>query len=328
VKLILSVLILAALALGVPAQTPTNPPLPAALTNLLVGTNLLIEAELQRIMERDQEAQDEVDKWIRDNRAFAAEGAGTPPQELNQKILKRFEPVRAAYEEFIKRHPKHVEARIAYASFLSDIHDEDGEKDQLLVAKELDPSRPSIWNNLANYYGHNGEVREAFTHYEQAIKLDPNESVYYQNFGTTVYLFRRDVEAHYHITEQQVFDKALGLYSNSFRLDPTNFPLATDVAQTYYGIKPTRLEDALGAWTNAMKIAKTDLERQSVHIHLARMKLSGERFSEARAHIALVKDPMLEELRARLVRNIDLQEAKARGTNAATATVTNAASAK
>ena len=334
-KLFLSVVGLIALVANVPAQ-PSNVVANASATNsgsivatnAPASTNELLEAKLRIIMLKDEMAQTEVDKWIRDNQAFAEKGAGIPPKELNQKILKRFEPVRTAYEDFIKRHPKHVEARLAYASFLSDIYDEEGEKEQLLAAKELDPSRPSIWNNLANYYGHNGEVRTAFTHYEKAIELDPNESVYYHNFGTTVYLFRRDVEAHYHINEQQVFDKALTLYSNSMRLDPTNFPLAIDVAQSYYGIKPTRLEDALVAWTNAMKIAKTDLERQSVHVHLARMKLSAERFSEARAHIGQVKEPMLEELRVRLVGNIDSQEAKAHGTNAPPSTATNAPPAK
>jgi len=331
VKLLLFVIASACLAVSAPAQS-TNRSAAAAATNAIASpgtnapglTNSLVAAELERIMVLDQEAQDEVDKWIRDNQAFEREGAGLPPRDLNLKIRKRLEPVRTAYSDFIKLHPRHVEARIAYASFLSDIHDEEAEKEQLLAAKELDPKRASIWNNLANYYGHNGEVRDAFTHYEKAIELDPTESVYYHNFGTTVYLFRRDAEAQYNINEQQVFDKALTLYSNSMRLDPTNFPLATDVAQSYYGIKPTRLQDALVSWTNAMKIAKTELERQSVHTHLARWKLSAERFDEARAHIARVNDPLLEELRERLVKNIDLQEAKARGTNAPSVSATNA----
>jgi len=296
-------------------------------TNALHGTNLLVEAQLKQIMLQDEEAQAEVDKWIRDNQAFDEKGAGIPPKELNEKILKRLEPVRTAYEDFVNRHPKHVDARLAFASFLDDIHDEDGEKEQLLAAKELDPSRPSIWNNLANYNGHVGDVRLAFDYYQKAIDLDPNESVYYHNFGTTVYLFRKDAREHYNIDEQQVFDKALALYSNSMRLDPTNFPLATDVAQSYYGIKPIRVEDALVAWTNAMKIAKTELEKQSVHIHLARVKLFAERFDESRSHIGQVKEPLLEELRARLIRNIDLQEAKARGTNAPASALTNAPTA-
>ena len=306
----------------------TNPPAAVVSTNSIADTNAAaIEAEFKKIMTLDEEAQTEVDRWIRDNQKFSEQGAGVPPEELNQKIRKRFQPVRDAYQGFVKRNPKHVEARLAYASFLNDIHDEDGEMEQLMAAKEIDPTRPSIWNNLANYHGHVGDVRLAFDYYQKAIELDPNEPVYYHNFGTTVYLFRRDAEAHWRINEQQVFDKALMLYSNTMRLDPTNFPIATDVAQSYYGIKPTRLEDALVAWTNAMKIATTELERQSVHIHFARTKLSGERFAESRAHMSHVNDPLLDELRARLNRNIELQEAQAR-TNAPVKTETNGAAVK
>jgi len=328
VKLLLLVLVGVTLVFNARAQTTNVATLSP--TNSIADTNA-VAAEFKKVMLLDEEAQTEVDKWIRDHQAFAAQGAAAPDKELNQKIFKRFESVRVAYDDFIKRHPKHVEARLSYASFLDDIHDEEGEKEQLLVAMDLDPKRPSVWNNLANYYGHNGEVKTAFEYYEKALKLDPNESVYYHNFGTTVYLFRKDAREYYHIDEQQVFDKSLRLYSNSMRLDPDNFPLATDVAQSYYGIKPTRVEDALVAWTNAMKIAKTDLESQSVHLHLARVKLHAERFDESRAHIAKVNVPMLDELRTRLTKNLDLQEAQAKGTNAPVApatTATNAPTAK
>jgi tetratricopeptide (TPR) repeat protein len=303
----------------VAVQATNFPPAATLVFTNLAGTNAVsdtnaaaIQARLEAIMVQDQDAQDEVDRWIQENQKFEAEGVGERNRNLNQKILKRFQSVREAYDEFIKLHPKNVEARLAYASFLSDIYDEAGERDQLLVAKDLDPTRPSIWNNLANYNGHRGDVRIAFDYYQKAIDLDPNESVYYHNFGTTVYLFRRDAEEHWKINEQQVFDKALTLYSNAMRLDPTNFSLATDVAQSYYGIKPTRLEDALKSWTNAMSIATTPFETQGVHIHLARTKLAANLFDEARAHIAVVNDPKLEELRARVKRNIEFQESAAR----------------
>jgi hypothetical protein len=56
--------------------------------------------------------------------------------------------------------------------------------------------------------------------------------------------------------------------------------------------------------------------------------LFAERLEETRAHLAKVNDPMLEELRTRLLRNLDLQEAKARGTNLPAPAATNATTAK
>src|SRR5262249_49780387 len=155
---------------------------------------------------------------------------------------------------------------------------------------------PAAYNNLANIYGHDGPVKKAFEYYAKAIELNPNEPVYYHNFGTTVYLFRKDAMEFYGIDEQQVFDKALVLYSNSMRLDPTNFPLASDVAQSYYGIRPTRVEDALKAWTNTLAIAHDQIEREGVYLHMARIKLHAGRFDEARGHLNAVTNSMYDEL--------------------------------
>ena len=118
--------------------------------------------------------------------------------------------------------------------------------------------------------------------------MNPNEPVYYQNLATTVYLYRKDAEQFYGINEQQVFDKALALYRKAMQLDPDNFPLATDYAQSYYGIRPLRTNDALVAWTNALQIAHDDIEREGVYIHLARIKIAAGRFDEARAQLDAV----------------------------------------
>lgn len=274
-----------------------------------------VEKEFKKLEADDDAAQAEVDGWIRENMEFTAKGAGIPPAELNRRIMKRFESVRKGYEDFIKLHPNHVKARLAFASFLDDIHDEDGEMEQLEKARELDPKDAAVWNNLANYYGHNSPVTKAFEYYEKAIELNPSEPVYYQNFATTTYLFRKDAMEHYHITEPQVFDKALDLYVKALKLDPTNFPLATDLAQSYYGIKPVRTEDALQAWTNALMVAHDEIEREGVYIHLARFKLNAGRFAEAHAHLHAVTNENYAELKSRLTRNLEERERQAKETN-------------
>jgi hypothetical protein len=102
------------------------------------------------------------------------------------------------------------------------------------------------------------------------------------------------------------------LYAKSLKLDPTNFPLASDIAQTYYGIKPTRTEDALKAWTNALHIAHDEIEREGVYLHFARLKLHAERFDEARGHLNAVTNVMYTELKTRLSRNLEEQENQAK----------------
>jgi len=298
-----------ALSLGVllTAAAPAAPTNSIAATNAPVvapGTNDPVAAKLRALMLRDEAVTDEIDRMIKANDKFAQAGAGEPPQELNRKIRQLIDPVRASYEDFIKRHPDNVEARLAIASLLEDIHDEEAVFLHLDKARELSPTNSAVWNNLANYYGHNGEVKKAFDYYTKAIELNPTEPVYYHNFGTTVYLFRKDAREHYGITETEVFEKALDLYANAMRHDPTNFVLASDVAQTYYGIRPMRTEAALQAWTNALQVATSEAEREWVYIHFARVKLHAGRYPEVRAHLDAVTNAHYAELKNRLERNL------------------------
>jgi tetratricopeptide (TPR) repeat protein len=303
---------------------------PVAISNLVTQTTGLtvnvpdpndpVEKEFHQIMTDDDAVMAQVDSWIRENNDFAEKGAGQPVESFNTRIRGRFAGTIKAYEDFIQRHPEHVRARIAYGSFLTDIKDEEGAEVQYKKAVELDPKNPAAWNQLGLLYGegHLGEVKKAIECLEKAINLNPNESVYYRNLGDVVGLFRKDAMDYYKIDEQQVFNKTLGLYQHARKLDPDNFELAQNLAETYYGIKPFRADEGLAAWTNALNVAENELEREGVYIHLARFKLHAERFAEARRQLTGVTNETFYTLKTRLLHNIDDQEAKAQQqTNAA-----------
>ena len=312
------------------AVLATNQPL--ATSNLIqqqtgvsvpvVDANDPVEKELQQLMIADDAALDEVDLWIRTNNAAIEAGKeGAPKDELNTRIKTRLDGIKQDYQNFLGRHPNHARGYLAYGSFLNDIGDEEGAKFQFENSLKIDPANPAVWNNLANYYGHEGPITNAFVYYTKAIELNPAEPVYYQNLGTTVYLYRKDAREFYGINEQQVFDKALELYGKALKLRPDNFDLATDLAQSYYGIKPLRTNDALNAWTNALKIAHDDTEREGVYIHLARIKIAAGRFDEARAQLADVTNSMYAGLRTRVERSLADREFAA--TNPAPPMTTN-----
>ncbi len=286
---------------------------PQAVSNVIqaqtgVAINLAVspeEKELREVMIADDAAQDEVNQWLHDydsqadtNKTAAASAA------LSLRIKARFGKVRDAYDNFLQRHPESAHGFLAYGSFLNDIGDEEGAHLQYENSLQLDPKNPAVWNNLANYYGEYSPVTKAFEYYAQAIKLKPDEPVYYQNLATSVYLFRKDAKEFYHLDEPQVFDKALGLYQQALRLAPDNFVLATDYAESYYGIRPLRTNDALVAWTNALQIAHTDAERQGVELHLARIKIAAGYFEQASNHLAAVTNAAYLGLKKQLYRSL------------------------
>lgn len=267
--------------------------------------------EYMRVLTLDDAAEKEIDRWIEEAEDFAKLGLTGSKLTLGPRIQQRLKEVRDAYENFLKKNPKHTDGIIAYSSFLMDIGEEDAAVVQLEKARELDPRNPSSWNNLANHFGHRGPVEKAFPYYEKAMELDPKEPVYPHNLATTTYLFRKDAQEYYKTNETGVFNLALDFYAKALKLDPTNLVIATDLAQSYYGIKPLRTNDALTAWTNALNLAKTEVEQQGIYLHLARVELNTGRFEEARNHLNLVTNTEMFDLKNRLLKNLDLKQRQA-----------------
>jgi tetratricopeptide (TPR) repeat protein len=258
----------------------------------------------------------EVDKWIRENNAFKANGAGVPDAVLNQRIRERFDLVRKAYEEFILRHPDHARARVAYGSFLGDLQDEIGSQKQWEKALQLDPKNPAVYNNLAGVYSEHGQATNAFQFFAKAIELKPSEALYYHNFADSLYVLRKAAMEYYHLTEQQVYAKALLVYSNAARLDPENFPYASDFAQTYYALAPFQVDAALHAWNSALNLAHDELEREGVLVHMARVKMLAGNLPDARQQLTVVTNTSYAALKSNLLHAIDLREHPVPLTNA------------
>ena len=113
------------------ALLATNQPL--AVSNVLqqqAGVTVDIaanpaERELREVMLADDNAQDEVNGWLRDFDSQSSTNKVAAATALNQRIKARFDRVRSAYENFIRNHPDNAHACLAYGSFLNDIGDED-----------------------------------------------------------------------------------------------------------------------------------------------------------------------------------------------------------
>lgn len=292
------------------------------------STNDPVYLEYLKVLQADQDAEDEIDKWLKDEGGFASAGAARSEAGLNLRIQQRIKPVRDAYAKFIEKYPQHADVRLAYGSFLMEIGEEEEAEKQMEKGRELDPTNPAAWNNLANHYGHRGPVKKAFEYYAKAMELEPKEPVYPWNLATTTYLFRHDAKEFYKIDEQQVFDRALKLYEQAQKLDPTNIVLAVDLAQTYYGIKPMRTNQALLAWSNALALAKNTIEQQGIYLHLARVELNTGYFEEARQHLGMVTNADMMDLKKRLERNWIEKRDKALGVTNSAAAYTNQLSTK
>jgi pentatricopeptide repeat protein len=277
------------------------------------------EKAYQKVLAEDDRAVEEITRWRNES-----EKAGTKPDEienglLSNRIRQRAAPIRQAYDVFLQQYPKHVNGRIAYGAFLAEIGEETEGARQLEKAVEADGQSAAALNNLANYYGHNGRVREAFSLYDRAMRAEPREALYCENLATTVFLFRKDAMAHYQLSEAEVFGKAIGLYRKAVELDPLNFDRAVELAKTYYGVRLPETDDAsarrqaalkladeaIAAWEGAYKIAPGDDERQGVRLHYARWHINAGRLDLARQQLEAVTSEAFSAGKTTLLKRLE-----------------------
>ncbi len=243
-----------------------------AVSVTIADTNDSVEKEYQKLLVQDDAAQAEVSQWTSENSALKSKGAGAPEAELNRRIRERLDRVGRAYQDFLRRHPAYAKAHLAYGCFLDDRQDEAGAQ----------------------------------------VELNPSVALYWHSFANALYVLRQRAMPYYGFNEQQVFAKALGMYSNAVRLDPHNFDFAWDFAQTYYSVKPLPADDALRSWTDALSSAHSELEREQVYVQCARVKMLAGRLVEARAQLNAVTNESCLKLKAGLIRSIEEREKPAR----------------
>lgn len=278
------------------------------------------DEELAAIVHLDDLVHEEIEQWLDEaetNRLDTASRAA-----LNLKIKQRRELVNTAYQAYLQRHPAHARARILWGSFLREAGSDKEALAQWQEAARLAPTNAAVWNNLGNYYAEEGPPTNAFTHYAKAIELAPHQALYHQQMARCLLVHDEAAAQWYNLTPQQVIRKAQDHLRRACTLAPTNFPLATELAQTYYLLKVPLTgnhtkdwqaaqhlsDEALAAWEAARRLARSDRERQGVLLHQARILISAERWADARRRLEQIQDPSLAGLKLELEARLAARE--------------------
>ena len=294
------------------ALLSTNPP--AATGNLVrqtTGLSIQIpnptdpaETELRELMSEDDDAVQDVTKWTDDARAAAAAGAPQSEATLSFRVHQRLNGVKIRYEDYVRLHPNYVNGLLAYGSFLNDTGDTNGAMTQWEKARQIAPNNAAAWDDLGKLYEEN-DVKKALDCFTKAISLDPNQAVYYHNLAAAAYIFRTEAKAYWKIDDQDIYNLAIALYQRAMKLAPDDFILASNYAQCFYGINPPRWKQGLEAWTQCLKIAHDETERQGVYIHLARINVALGNYAEARHSLDAITNSMYLDLKKTLTRSLD-----------------------
>lgn len=224
---------------------------------------------------------------------------------LNQRLISdKVFAVRGAYSQFLERHPQHLKAMMAFASFLYD----EGETETALrlwrKVLDLDPKNAAAYNNLGNHYGHHGNWKQALAEYEKALALAPSEPVYRFNYASVMDLFRKEVASDRGWSEAETARRISAELKAARDLAPAEFAYAKAYAQSLDSVSPPDWQEALTAWKTCLKLAERPEERDFVHANAARVCMELADAQQAAEFIGAISlpssAPMKEELERRL----------------------------
>lgn len=264
-----------------------------------------VEAEFNALQARDEDARQDMSRWLRETAARDEHLADKSAHFLSTRMEHRLETVLAAYAEFLVRHPLHPAAAANEAIFRADIIEDLETIRRWETARAENRTSPAPWNELAHTLAHGGRTLDAFVCFEKSLDLSPREAVYFFDYATAMLLYRTVAMSHYRLTEPEIFERVLTLYRRGMKLEPESYARAADYAQTFYVVKPGRPAEGLAAWENALKLAAVDAERAEARTHLARYAIHAGRLGIARLHLDLVQEPRLEPVKESLLRRIN-----------------------
>jgi len=294
------------------SSTPKTGPTPVrSPTANRPTTPLTQESELQTIFTADNTAITEVAKWIEENTTLIR----TDPirrKLLAQRIRMRLDRVRKLYLAFLEKHPNNARARAAYGSFLTHLDDQQGALRELKASAKLAPFNAAVHNNIATHLGtlavesgrHTrvGEVLEA---YQKSIQLAPRSPLYRHNYAIALSLFQKKAATHLKLTPREVSEEALKQITEALQLDPNNFEIAADLAETHHDFKPLPREQTLAAWKHAATLATTEDERSWAELQMAIVNIETNHFDEAKRHLGNVDVEIYAKLKQRLLNAIE-----------------------
>jgi len=264
----------------------------------------------RRLQAELKTAESDTLRWLRDTPARDEFLAEKPGNLLSLRMEHRLQGVQKEFAAFLKRHPRRQLAA-AMMNFIN------RSAERLSAIKEWEQARvdfpedPACWTELGHFFAHNGPALAALDCYTKAASLTPLDDVETRHtLADALILFRKEATEFYGCPEKDVFDRALLIYRQTLALRPASLELAMRFAETYYLIKPARINDALAAWENALKLAATDRERENIFLHLARCETEAGRFVAARRHLQDVSLPLYEELKAQILHHLRQREAQ------------------
>jgi len=206
-----------------------------------------------------------------------------------------------AYDSLLSDNPKFAAAYAAYGYLLGKIGMEDESMGMLLRANQYDPEIPLVKNQIGNYLAEHGKPLEAVNYYLAAIRLAPEEPLYHYQLGTLLHNSRADFIRSGDWEAAAVDRASHEGFRQAAQLAPDRFEFVYRYAESFYDLPEPDWDGALKVWGRLEAAAGSEIERQAIRLHAAKVCLESGRRDHALALLGAIDEPALTAQREKLI---------------------------
>ena len=212
-----------------------------------------------------------------------------------EDLRPRLQKVVDGYEALLTRHPDFAAGWAAYGLFLCDPAVEERRQAMalLLRANSIDPNLPVVKNQIGVLLAEDGRAIDALNYFLAASDLAPTEPLYHFQIGLVLAEGRDHFLKSRAWTRDTVDSSMISAFARAVALAPDRTDFAYRAAEAYYDLATPRWDEAYVAWSALAERLTGSLERQTVRLHLARVRWRQGYAADARELLASVNDSRL-----------------------------------
>jgi tetratricopeptide (TPR) repeat protein len=212
------------------------------------------------------------------------------------EIQRLFQRVAQEYNSIISRNPDHLESRLLYGKLLSRYGDNEGARNQFIIAAKIDPNVAVIHQQLCTYYAEENDYTRALAYALNAVEIEPGTAAYHFQLGQVLAAFRENFLAEGVFSEERLDTDMLDAFCTAKDLEPAELALQLRYGEAFYDVTNPDWELALAHWKTVIlhpKLSQT--EADAVRLHQAKCLIELGRSHEIPALARKIKTPAFQQ---------------------------------
>lgn len=267
-----------------------GPPLALAPLRAQPRTETMADRNLRSIVERQKMLLGQMEQARSEGQSVDVDSFRTQLESLVHE-----------YQILVQQNPDFAAAYAAYGYLLSKLEMPQQAMQILLKADHLDPTIPLVKNELGNFLAEDGKPLEAADYYRAAMRLDPGEPLYPYQLGTLLYEARDTFIREGGYTRDQLDRDMQDAFRRAAELAPNRIEFTYRYAESFYDLEHPQWEAAFEAWAALAAKAQSPIERQTMLLHEANVRIKQGRTGDAREILTRVTVPGLQAQKEKLV---------------------------